>query len=317
LELEDLRTFIEVADAGGLSAAARRLGVSKSIVSRQIFRLEEALGVQLLARTTRGVCLTEPGLTFREHACRLCGELDIVLEAILPAGELRGRLRVTAPLSFGSTYLAPVFAELARRHPRLHVHASYSDRCVDIATEGFDCAVRVGHLPDSNLVARKVASIHAKLVASPEYIRRYGAPETPDDLLIHEALLRGRETWQLMDGSRMITVRPQGRFKADSAVALAAAAAAGLGIAKLPDYLIEAHTPDSVIPVMTQFPVAPDGVHIVRPPGQHPVRKVRVLTDLLIQHLGQTLAPEGCHRVCARRGCENRRESDLSAPDPA
>ena len=147
LELEDLRTFIEVANAGGLSAAARRLGVSKSIVSRRIFRLEEALGVQVLARTTRGVRLTESGLTFREHAFRACSEMDIALETILPAGELRGGMRIAAPFSFGSTHLAPVFAELARRHPRLHVQTSYSDRFVDVVAEGFDCAVRVGHLP--------------------------------------------------------------------------------------------------------------------------------------------------------------------------
>jgi DNA-binding transcriptional LysR family regulator len=287
VELEDLRTFIEVADAGGLSAAARRLAVSKSIVSRGIFRLEDALGVQLLARTTRGVCLTEAGLTFREHASRVCGELDIALETILPAGELRGRLRVAAPLSFGSTHFAPVFAELARRYPRLHVQASYGDRFVDIVAEGFDCAVRVGHLPDSSLVARRVASMRAKLVASPEYIRRHGAAETPDELMIHEALLHDTETWRLMDGARVITVHPQGRFKADNTAALAAAAVAGLGIAKLPDSLIQAYSPGSLIPVMTRFPVAPGGVYVVRPPGQDQVRKVRVLTELLIQYFGQ------------------------------
>lgn len=296
MELEDLRTFIEVADTGGLSAAARRLGVSKSIVSRQIFRLEEGLGVQLLARTTRGICLTESGLTFREHACRVCGEMEIALETILPAGELRGRLRIAAPFSLGSTHFAPVFADLARRYPRLHVQASYCDRFVDIAAEGFDCAVRVGHLCDSNLVARRVASIHAKLVASPEYIRIHGAPETPDDLPVHEALLQGTEAWRLMEGRKIITVRPQGRFKADNALALAAAAVAGLGIAKLPDSLLDTYARGALIPVMTKFPVAPGGLYVVRPPGQHPVRKVRVLTELLIQHLGQTQAPEA---VCS------------------
>jgi OsmC subfamily peroxiredoxin len=144
-----------------------------------------------------------------------------------------------------------VFAELARRHPRLQVQASYGDRFVDVAAEGFDCAVRVGHLPDSNLVARRVASMRAKLVASPDYIRRHGTPETPEELLLHEALLQGTDTWRLIDGPRLITVRPQGRFKADNAVALAAAAVAGLGIAKLPDCLTDAYPPDALIPVMT------------------------------------------------------------------
>jgi DNA-binding transcriptional LysR family regulator len=294
LELEDLRTFIAVADAGGLSPAARRLGVSKSIVSRRIFRLEEALGVQVLARTTRGACLTESGLIFREHACRVCSEMDSALEAVLPAGELRGRLRIAAPLSLGSTHFAPVFAELARKHPHLQVQAAYGDRFVDVVAEGFDCAVRVGHLPDSNLVARRVASMRAKLVASPDYIRRHGSPGTPDELLIHEALLQGTETWRLMDGPRVITVRPQGRFKADNADALAAAVVAGLGIAKLPDALTETYPPGVLIPVMPQFPVAPCGVYVIRPPGQL-VRKVRVLTDLLIQHLGRARISEALY----------------------
>ena len=299
MELEDLRTFIAVTDAGGLSPAARRLGVSKSIVSRRIFRLEEALGVQLLARTTRGACLTESGLLFRAHACRVCSEMDLALETLLPAEELRGRMRIAAPLSLGSTHFAPVFAELARKHPRLQVQAAYGDHCVDIVAEGFDCAVRVGHLSDSNLVARRVASMRAKLVASPDYIRRHGSPETPDDLLIHEALLQGTETWRLMDGSRVITVHPQGRFKADNADALAAAVVAGLGIAKLPDALTEAYPPGALIPVMTHFPVVPCGVYVVRPPGQHLARKVRVLTELLIQHLGQARISEALYATTA------------------
>ena len=291
MDLEDLRTFIAVTEAGGLSPAARRLGVSKSIVSRGIFRLEETLGVQLLTRTTRGACLTESGLIFKEHACRVCSEMDLARETILPEGELCGRLRIAAPLSLSSTHFAPVFAELARKHPRLQVQVSYGDRLVDVVAEDYDCAVRVGHLPDSNLVARRIASMQVRLVASPDYIRRHGSPETPDELVVHEALLQGAETWRLMDGPREITVRPKGRFKADSVVALAAAVVAGLGIAKLPHCLTEAYPPEALIPVMTRFPVAPCGVYVVRPSGRHLVRKVRVLTDLLVQHLDTHLSP--------------------------
>ena len=193
MDLEDLRTFVDVADAGGVSSAARRLGVSKSIVSRRLFRLEAELGVQLLARTTRGAALTEAGVTFREHAARVCAEIDIAFETIMPAGELRGRLRIAAPLSLGPTHLAPVFAEMARRHPLLHLQASYSDRFVDIIGEGFDCAIRVGYLNDSNLLARRVGPVTGKLVASPDYVRKHGAPETPDELLTHQALMQGTQ----------------------------------------------------------------------------------------------------------------------------
>jgi DNA-binding transcriptional LysR family regulator len=287
MDLEDLRTFVEVADAAGVSPAARRLGVSKSIVSRRLLRLEAELGIQLLARTTRGAALTEAGVTFREHAARVCAEIDIARETILPAGDLRGRLRIAAPLSLGPTVLAPVFAEMARRHPLLHLHACYSDRFVDIVGEGFDCAIRVGYLSDSNLIARHVGPIHGKLVASPDYIREHGAPETPDELCTHEALMQGTETWQFIDGDKTISVHPQGRFKADNGAALAAAAVAGLGIAWLPDCLTEDHlTSGALVPVMTRYPVPTAGVFVVRPPGQHPARKVRVLIELLIEHFG-------------------------------
>jgi DNA-binding transcriptional LysR family regulator len=287
MDLEDLRTFVEVADAGGVSPAARRLGVSKSIVSRRLFRLEAELGIQLLARTTRGAALTEAGVMFREHAARICAEIDSAREAILPAGDLRGRLRIAAPLTFGPTLLAPVFAELARRHPQLHVRACYSDRFVDLVGEGFDCAVRVGHLRDSNLLARQVGPIEGKLVASPSYISEHGAPGTPDEILAHQALMQGTETWQFVDGDKTISVHPQGRFKADNGTALAVAAVAGLGIAWLPACLIEDYLASgALVSVMTRYPPPTAGLFVVRPPGQHPDRKVRVLTELLIEQFG-------------------------------
>jgi DNA-binding transcriptional LysR family regulator len=284
-DLEDLQTFVEVADAGGVSSAARRLGVSKSIVSRRLVRLESELGAQLLARTTRGAALTEAGVTFREHAAKVCAELDIARETILPAGDLRGRLRIAAPLSFGPTHLAPVLAELAKRHPLLHVHTAFSDRFVDIVGEGFDAAVRVGYLTDSNLMVRRVGPIFGKLVASPDYLEANGAPETPDQLLSHEALMQGTETWRFIDGDKIVEVHPRGRFKADNGTALAAAAAAGLGIASLPDFLTDAYVAaGALVPVMTRFPLPEAGIFVLRPPGAYPARKVRVLTEVLIEH---------------------------------
>lgn len=287
MDIEDLQTFVEVADTGGVSPAARRLGVSKSIVSRRLAKLEAALGVQLLARTTRGAALTEAGEVFRDHAARVCAEIDLARETIVPDGELCGRLRVAAPLSLGPTLFANVLADMARRHPQLHIHTSYSDRFVDLIAEGFDCAIRVGYLPDSNLVARRVAPLHGKLVASPDYIAAHGAPETPDDLADHQVVMQGTETWQFVDGEKIISVRPQGRFKADNGAALAAAAAAGLGLAWVPDPVTDPYVAaGKLVPVMTRFPPPPAGVYVIRPPGAHPARKVRVLTELLIECLG-------------------------------
>ncbi|GAB4072545.1 LysR family transcriptional regulator [Ancylobacter sonchi] len=288
MDLEDLQTFVAVADAGGVSAAARRLGISKSIVSRRLLGIEAEFGVQLLARTTRGAALTEAGITFREHAARASAEIDAARESILPTGDLRGRLRVAMPLTFGPTHFAPVLAEMARQHPQLHIHTSYSDRFVDLIAEGFDCAIRGAYLQDSNLIAKRVGPIHGKLVASPAYIEAHGSPETLEELVAHQALMQGTEAWQFMDGDRIVTIQPQGRFKADSATALAAAAVAGLGIAWLPDCITYEHVASgALVPIMTRYPVPPGAVYVVRPPGQHPVRKVRVLTEMLTEYFAK------------------------------
>ncbi|MER9238280.1 LysR family transcriptional regulator [Mesorhizobium sp. M0633] len=285
MDIEDLQTFVAVADAGGVSAAARRLGVSKSIVSRRLFRVEAELGVQLLARTTRGAALTEAGIAFRDHAARASAEIDTARETILPTGELRGRLRVAMPLTFGATHFAPVLAEMARLHPKLHIHTSYSDRFVDLIAEGFDCAIRGAYLQDSNLIAKRVGPIHGKLVASPGYVEVHGSPETLDELVTHQALMQGTEAWQFINGSKIVTVQPQGRFKADSATALAGAAAAGLGIAWLPDCITHEYVASgALVPIMTRYPVPPGAAYVVRPPGQHPTRKVRVLIEMLIEY---------------------------------
>lgn len=289
MDIDDLRTFVEVADAGGVSPAARRLGVSKSIVSRRLSRLEADLGVQLLARSTRGAALTKAGVIFRDHAARASAEIDVARETILPAGELRGRLRVSAPLTFGPTHFAPVLAEMACRHPRLHIQTCYTDRFVDLIAEGYDCAIRVGYLQDSNLIARRIGPMYGRLLASPAYIDAHGAPETPDELVAHQALMQGTESWLLLDGDRVVTVRPQGRFKADNGTALIAAAVAGLGIAYLPDGLSHDYVASgALVRVMTRHLPPPAGIYVVRPPSPHPARKIRELTDLLIEYYEQT-----------------------------
>lgn len=285
MDIDELRTFVEVADAGGVSSGAVRLGVSKSIVSRRLFRLESELGIQLLSRSTRGAALTEAGATFRDYAARVCAEIDTARETIMPTGDLVGRLRIAAPLSFGPAHFAQAIAEMARLHPQLHIHTSYSDRFVDLIAEGFDCAIRVGYLPDSNLIARCIAPVYGKLVASPAYIETHGAPETPDALAFHQALMQGTEAWQLMDGDRIFSIRPHGRFKADDGTALVVAAVSGIGIAYLPDWLTHDYVASgALVQIMKRYPPAPAGAYVIRPPGHHPARKIRVLTELLITY---------------------------------
>ena len=232
--------------------------------------------------------LTEAGAVYREHAQRVVGELDAAQEAISPDGEVRGRLRIAAPLSFGPTHLAPVLADLALQHPRLHIHAAYADRFVDLVGEGFDVGVRLGYLADSSLVARRIAPVHGRLVASPDYLARAGAPQTPGDLLGHDAIMAQRGEWRLRDGKEFVTVRPRPRFSADNGQALMAAALKGLGVFLAPDFLAAPHLQaGELVEVLPDYPAPEGGLYVVRPPGEHVPRKIRVLTDLLVERFGE------------------------------
>lgn len=296
-ELTDLRTFVEVVENGGFGGAGRRLGLSKSMVSRQISRLEHALGVRLLSRTTRGVAVTEAGATLKTHADRLLADAAAARDAVTPGNEATGLIRIAAPQTFGATHLAPVLAELAARQPKLEIHTSYSDRRVDLIRERFDVAIRLGDLPDSSLIARRIAPIYAAVVASPDYLARHGAPATPADLAGHEALMQEAEVWRFRDGRREIAVRPEGRFRADNGEALLSAAVAGLGIALLPTFLAAPEfAAGRLVPLLPDYPVPESGLYIVRPPpAGHVPRKIRVLTDHLIERFGGEPVWDACH----------------------
>ena len=293
MEIEDIQAFVAVADAGGLTPAAGRLGVSKSIVSRRIARLEKALGATLLTRTTRGAALTEAGATFREHAAKISAEADAARDAVSPDGKVRGRLRVAAPLSFGATHFAPVLAELAARYPDLEIQSSYSDRVVDLVAEGFDAAIRLGVLEDSSLVARRIASFSGRLVASPDYLERRGTPRTPEDLPAHDAVNRVNDEWPLQHDGKVLTIHPRARFTADNGAALVPAVLAGLGIALLPDFLINEHVASgALVPILPDYPMPDAGVYVVRPPGGDAPCKVRVLIDIMVEKFGSKRCEE-------------------------
>lgn len=287
MDLEDLKMFIEVADAGGVSPASRRLGLAKSVVSRRLARLEATLDTQFFLRTPRGSVLTEAGVVFREHAVRAIAELNSAQEALSAEGRLIGRLRIAAPLSFGISQLAPVFAELARRHPLLEIDTMYNDRFVDLVNEGADCAIRLGFLPDSNLLARRIYAFSGCFVASPAYLQAHGTPTTLDELAQHQTVLRKGEVWRLTYQNEVITMRPRGRLTTDNGEAVLAGVLAGIGVAALPDFLINPYIDNQqLIPILTQYVFPELGMYVVRPSGQLPNRKIKALTELLIEYFG-------------------------------
>jgi len=294
MQIEELQTFVEVADAGGISPAAMRLGLAKSTISRRLVRLEAQLGVQLLSRTARGAALTQAGIAFRGHAARACAEIGLARETIAPSGELRGHLRIAVSPAFGLTHVAPVIADMARRHPRLHVHTCYTDQAANLIEEGYDCALRVGHPQDASLVARYIGSLHVSAVASPEYIRVHGTPATPDEVPAHEAVMQGAGSWCFMDGDTKVVVRPHGRYKADNEAALVAAALAGIGIGYLPTFLVQQHLDaGALVPVLPHYPAPPADAYLACLPGQDPPRKIHVLAELLIEHVDAMLRTTG------------------------
>jgi DNA-binding transcriptional LysR family regulator len=312
-ELDDIRAFVEVVEAGGFGRAARRLGVSKSIVSRRISRLEADLGARLLSRTTRGISPTEAGLEFKARSERILSDLDEARDAVAHrSGEIVGHLRVSVPVSFGLRHVAPVLADLAARHPKLAIEAAYSDRVVDLVAERFDAAIRLGTLKDSTLVARRIAPIHTVLVASPAYLARRGPPATPEDLTKHECLLYTgtpeREQWRFRLGRRWISVRPEARFRADSGEALLEAAIAGLGITALPTFLASSALESGALEILLQdHAMSEGGLHVVRPPGAHVPGKVRVLIDRLVERFGGEPDWDKC-QMSARHGPDHSRD---------
>ncbi|RYG88064.1 LysR family transcriptional regulator [bacterium] len=305
-DLDDVRAFLEVARNGSFGAAGRTLGTSKSMVSRRVVRLEKSLGAQLLSRTTRGVVVTEAGQTYTAHAERALAELESGKEAVRQeGGEVDGLLRIAAPLSFGTAHLAPVIAELALRHPRLRVHTSYSDRRVDLMAERFDVAIRLGSLPDSSLVARRIAPMYGAIVAAPSYLEARGTPQTLDELAKHDAIIQGSTAWRFLDGKREVNVPMQGRFDSDSGEATLAAAVAGLGVSLLPTFLAGEHIATGRLTVLLQAYRIPEfGLYVVRPPpATHMPRKIRALTELLVEKFGGEPYWDACyiHRKEAAR----------------
>lgn len=291
-EIEDLKAFVEVVEAGGFSPAADRLGVSKSIVSRRIARLEAELGARLLSRTTRGVSPSEAGLELKARAERILAELEEAEDAVAQrSGDVAGRLRVSVPLGFGVNHIAPVITELLMRHPRLSIDAVYTDRRVDLIAERFDAAVRIGSLEDSTLVARRVAPIHAAVVASDAYLAKHGRPESPEDLARHTCLIytgtQQPRQWRFRSGKKWHSVRVDGPLHSDNGDTIAAAAAAGLGIAVLPTFTAAPYIKNrQLVRLLDDYAFADAGLYLVRAPGSLVPAKVRTFFDAMVERFG-------------------------------
>lgn len=242
VSLKDLEIFAAVAETGGISAAARRLGASKAAVSASVSRLEDKLGVKLLQRSTRAITLTEAGLSALPYAQRAVLSARQACEAAQEGlSEPRGLLKLNAPMSFGLLYVVPAIAELSARYPGVSVDLVLDDRLLDLVEGGFDLALRIGTLPDSSLVARRLAEGRSALVASPGYLDRRGAPGHPRDLLAHDSLVYtlspAPSRWRFVSGEETCEIEVSPKLRATSSLALQQWALAGLGVALLPEFI--------------------------------------------------------------------------------
>lgn len=320
-ELDDIRSFVAVAEAGGFGRAGRRLGLSKSIVSRRIARLEADLGIRLLSRTTRGISVTEAGIEFKARSERILAELAEAREAVASqAGGVTGRLRVSMPLTFGIRHVAPLLGELALMHPGLELEVEASDRHVDLIGERFDVAIRIGSLKDSSLVARRIAHVRTAVLGSHDYFARKGRPQTPHDLTGHDCLLytgTALPDWTFRVGKRWVDIRPAGRLRSDSGETLLHWASAGLGLAVLPTFIAgEAIRSGALEHILPDYPMPERGLYVVRPPGAYVPGKVRVLIDLLAERFGGRPAWDPCQMAMADAAADDRHEAAVPFHQP-
>jgi len=292
-----MQMFIRIVEVGSISGAAARLEVAKSAVSRRLAELEQHLGAQLLHRTTRRLNLTDSGRAYFEHAQRILADLDEAEAAVAQAHTaLRGRLRIALPLSFGLLHLCEPIKDFMALHPGVEFDLDFNDRQIDLMQEGFDLAIRIANLPDSSLIARRLAPIRHLLCASPEYLQRHGTPTRPDDLRQHVCLaysnLANPGLWRFRtpDGAPG-SVQVPVKLLANNGDFLYQAALAGHGLIMHPTfYLREALRDGTLVALLTDLVWPEVNAYAVYPPTRHLSNRVRAFVDFLAQRFaGQSV----------------------------
>ena len=296
--LTRMRTFVEVVEAGGFSAAARKMGRSKALISKYVRELEDELGARLLNRTTRTLSLTEVGQTYARDATEILQRIDDLQSSVGDAhAAARGRLKVSAPRTFGDGELGRAIMEFVMQEPDISLELHLEDRFVDVVDEGFDVAIRITSLSDSSLIARRLSSFRIVCCASPEVIATYGKPEMPIDLLDMPCVVDwnvNRGHWPFtVDGER-VTIAVKGRVEVNSPNVGRQAALAGLGFLLCP-YLVVRDDIDAgrLVPVLESFETSAIAIHAVYPHRRHLSGKVRAFIDYLVRWFDGKGQPEG------------------------
>lgn len=307
-QLEGIEYFVRTVEAGSFAAAARRLGVTPSAVSRQVARLEDELGVPLLARTTRSLSLTHDGQAFHARCLRVLEELTEARDALARVRKKpAGVLRVDAPVALGRQVFAPRLPEFLERYPDIDVELTLRDQLIDPFVEGSDVVVRIGALRDSSLIARRLGDSRLVMCGAPSYLRKRGTPTSPADLARHECLsyLRpdGRQSWRLRSGEQLLEIVPLGSLQVNDADVLAAHAVAGRGLVVVFDFLVaDAIARGALVAVLEPYAPPAWPIHALYPKNRHLVPKVGAFLDFL----GEVVGGARDRRRAARRGDRRR-----------
>ncbi|CAD5108303.1 LysR substrate-binding domain-containing protein [Zestomonas carbonaria] len=280
---EGLDEFVAVAETGRFTAAAERLAVSSSHVSRQVARLEERLQTRLFYRSTRKVALTEAGQTFLQHCQRLLDAREEALRAVSDlASEPKGLLRMTCAVAYGERFIVPLVNRFMARHPQLRVEIELSNRTLDLLHEGIDLAIRLGRLQDSRLLATRLAPRVMYLCAAPMYLERYGRPHSLSELTRHNCLIGSSDHWAFQQEGREVSLRVQGNWRCNSGQAVLDAALHGFGLCQLPDYYVLEHLRSgALVSLLEQHRPPNTAVWALYPQQRHLSPKVRQLVDEL------------------------------------
>lgn len=288
MDLTGLSSFVRVVQAGSFTRAAESMNTQKARLSRVVARLEKDLGVRLLERTTRSLSLTEAGREIFERAVGILGAVeDVQRVAMRMHAEPRGVLKLTCGVEFGMIAVSRWIDAYLERYPQVSVEADFTGRIIDIVHEGFDLAIRVGELPDSRLAARRIGELHYGLFASPGYVMRRGAPNSPDDLANHDLLVFSagshRTGWRLSRQNTRHRVEAPARLRINNSFAVREAAIEGLGIAQLPLLVAHAaHSSGALVRVLAEWAAPAIPIHALFPSSRYLTPKVRAFIDLSV-----------------------------------
>ncbi len=287
-----LPIFVSVVECGSFSAAAAQLKITKSAVSKRINQLEDELGTRLINRTTRTLSLTEAGKRYFDYASQA---LQLAQQGIDSVTELQGSpqglLRITAPMTFGILYIAPLISEFIALYPSIEIELNLEDKIVDLVQDGYDLAIRIGELANSALIAKRISPCKSVLCAAPAYFAKHGEPQKPSDLVAHNCLrytyFRGGCEWTFYDGNQPLRVLPRGNFSVNNSEAIRRALLDGLGIAQMPTFIVAKDIAAGKLQaIMHQYALPLHAIYAVFPDRKHLPLKVRSFIDFITEKLG-------------------------------